>query len=146
MNRTNNIVTQQLGNGYYISYNEVSNGFGGYHPVNLVFHNDEKQLHRQITNDIGFFVDYPGHEKGAWEEDLTMTFMPATRFVIYVSKFVDSVCRFSWLVQPDGRYWMDEDGFGMTPDDEVWLYALLNEEGQFITPFFDKNDKRYKDC
>ncbi len=68
-----------------------------------------------------------------------MTFMPATRFVIYVSKFVDGVCRFSWLVQPDGRYWMDEDGFGMEPDDEVWLYALINEEGQFITPFFDKH-------
>lgn len=143
MNEAKNIITQQLGNGNYISYKEVSNGFGGYHPVNLVFHNDEKHLHRQITNDIGFFVDYPGHKKGAWEEDLTMTFMPATRFVIYVSKFVDGVCKFSWMVQPDGRYWEDEDGFGMTPDNEVWLYALINEEGQFITPFFDKNDARY---
>ncbi len=143
MNEAKNIITQQLGNGNYISYKEVSNGFGGYHPVNLVFHNDEKQFHRQITNDIGFFVDYPGHEKGAWEEDLTMTFMPATRFVIYVSKFVDGICKFSWMVQPDGRYWEDEDGFGMTADNEVWLYALINEEGQFITPFFDKNDARY---
>ncbi len=131
---------EPLGNGYYISYNEVGNGFGGYHPVNLTLHHDEKKLCRKITDEAGFFVDYPGHEKGKWETALTMNLVPATRFVISVSQFVDGVCRFSWMVQPDGRYWEDEDGFGMTSDIEIWLYALMNEEGQFLTPFFDQYD------
>ncbi len=142
MNRTNNLITEQLGNGCYITYNEASNGFGGYHPVNLVFHNPEKKLCRQITNDLGVFVNYPGHESGRWETKLTMTFLPATRFVINVYDFVDGVCRFAWMVQPDGRYWEDEDGFGMTSDDEVWLYADINDRGEFVTPFFDKENER----
>ncbi len=143
MNESINLITEQLGNGCYITYNKVSNGFGGSHPVNLVFHNEEKNIHRQITNDLGFFVDYPGHEKGDWEKDVTMTFLHATRFVAYVSNFVGDTCRFSWMLQPDGRYWEDEDGYGMTQDKEVWLYALINNEGKFVTPFFDKHNEKY---
>ena len=139
----NNVTTIQLGNGYYITYRERSNGLGGFRPANITFHHDEKNIHREITDMDGAFLNYPGHEKGEWEEKLTMLFVPKTRFVIYVSKFVDDVCRFSWMVQPDGMYWMDEDGYGMTDEDEIWLYALMNEAGEFITPFFDKHNKRY---
>ncbi len=140
MDKSDNIRTKQLGNGFYITYNEVSNGLGGFHPINIIFHNDEKGLHRNITNDLGIFLNYPGHENGEWEKELSMRFLPMTRFVIYVAPFDEGVCRFSWMVQPDGRYWMDEDGYGMTRDNEIWLCALINEEGEFITPFFDKRN------
>ncbi len=133
-----NKITQQLGNGCYITYTEVSNGFGGFQPINITFYNEEKKISRKITDKMGAFVNYPGHENGEWEKELTMTFLPATRFVVNVSKFENGSCRFSWMVQPDGRYWMDEDGFGMESDDEITLYALINEEGIFITPFSDK--------
>ena len=43
--------------------------------------------------------------------------------------------RTSAEIQPDGRYWMDEDGFGMEDDEEIWLCADIDEEGRFITPF-----------
>ncbi len=145
MHTPSNLITIQRGNGYYVTYEEVSNGFGGCHPVNIVFHHDQKGIHRPITDNLGFFLDYPGHEKGPWEEELAITFLPATRFMAYISKFEEGICKFSWMVQPDGRYWMDEDGYGMTSDNEVWLYAYINEDGRFVTPFFDKHDPRYKD-
>lgn len=40
-----------------------------------------------------------------------------------------------WEVQPDGRYWADEDGFGGTSDEEVTLYTFLDENGDFTGPF-----------
>lgn len=40
-----------------------------------------------------------------------------------------------WEVQPDGRFWEDEDGFGASPDDEIKLSAIIDQDGQFITPF-----------
>lgn len=40
-----------------------------------------------------------------------------------------------WQVQPDGYYWADEDGYGMTPDEEVTLYADIDETGHFTGPF-----------
>ena len=43
--------------------------------------------------------------------------------------------RMAWTVQLDGRFWEDEEGFGGTPDNEIELYALLDREGRFVTPF-----------
>ena len=40
-----------------------------------------------------------------------------------------------WEIQPDGRYWEDEDGFGGTSDAEVTLYTFLDENGDFTGPF-----------
>ena len=39
-----------------------------------------------------------------------------------------------WTVQPDGRYWADEDGFGME-DDEINLYAYVDDDGNFSSKF-----------
>ena len=40
-----------------------------------------------------------------------------------------------WQVQPDGMYWQDEDGYGMTPDEEILLYSFIDENGRFTEPF-----------
>lgn len=40
-----------------------------------------------------------------------------------------------WQVQPDGRYWADEDGYGAENDLEIILYAYLTEDGKFEAPF-----------
>ncbi len=44
MGVTDNTVTVQLGQGCYMTYDEVSNGFGGRHPVRVVFYNEEGQF------------------------------------------------------------------------------------------------------
>lgn len=40
-----------------------------------------------------------------------------------------------WEVQPDGRYWEDEDGFRGTSDPEVKLYSHIDTLGCFSAPF-----------
>lgn len=40
-----------------------------------------------------------------------------------------------WQVQPDGMYWRDEDGYGMTPDEEIRLYSFIDRNGRFTAPF-----------
>ena len=45
-----------------------------------------------------------------------------------------------WTLQPDGCYYADEDGYGMTDDDEVNLYAYIDREGHILVPFQPMDD------
>ena len=40
-----------------------------------------------------------------------------------------------WELQPDGRYWDDDDGFGAEHDSELILCADMDKNGDFVTPF-----------
>ncbi len=37
-----------------------------------------------------------------------------------------------WTVQPDGRYWADEDGFGADNDREITLHGWIDANGKVI--------------
>lgn len=58
-----------LGDGFYMEYDHVLNGLGGYHPVNIVLKDSRKHAY-QITNENGWFTDFPGTKEGEWEERL----------------------------------------------------------------------------
>lgn len=40
-----------------------------------------------------------------------------------------------WMIQPDGWYWADDDGFGCTTDKSITMYAVIGNNGEFIGPF-----------
>ena len=40
-----------------------------------------------------------------------------------------------WQLNPDGRYYMDEDGFGMTDDEEISLWGKIDRKGNVVVPF-----------
>lgn len=40
-----------------------------------------------------------------------------------------------WQINPDGRYYEDEDGFGMTDDEEITLHGSINRTGHVIRKF-----------
>lgn len=126
-----------LGDGYYIQYNEVANGWGGYHNVSMELYNGEDQLVKRITDRFGYFIDFPGVVHGDWCELLTGGYEERIEFASSVYKFKHGFALFSWTLQPDGRYWADEDGFGAEKDDEVRLYSYINKAGEFVTPFAD---------
>ena len=46
----------------------------------------------------------------------------------------------SWMLYPDGRYFADEDGFGMEDNDEVTVYCVMNENLEVIRPFAPVED------
>lgn len=139
MRKQTELLRCDLGDSFFLRYQEVSNGRGGYRPVNMALYQSrsgQDTLIRRLTTRHGFFLRFPGVVHGQWERKLTGLFRRQVRFAADIGQFQGDCARFSWLVQPDGfYYYMDEDGFGGEDDDEIWLYALINKKGIFVTPF-----------
>ena len=82
------------------------------------------------------FLNFPGIEN----EELVKKYMNLSlekyaRFGICFDKTDDGRRILIWTVQPDGRYWADDDGFGMEDDDEINLYAYVDDDGNFLSKF-----------
>lgn len=56
-------------------------------------------------------------------------------FPTYIYNFQNGVAEVEWQLQPDGRYWMDEDGFGMTPDERISIYGFIDTSCKVVIPF-----------
>lgn len=134
------VVKENIRDGYYFTYREESNWSGGYHPVELTLHNDEENLHVAITDKFGAFCHFPGVREGAWQKDLVGPFRKEIGFVFRRSlpENENDLLTFRWMVQPDGRYYADDDGFGMEDDREIWLIAGMDRKGRFTTPFHEE--------
>jgi glycine cleavage system aminomethyltransferase T len=46
----------------------------------------------------------------------------------------------SWMLYPDGRYFADEDGFGMEDNDEVNISAYIDTQCRVVVKFQDMED------
>lgn len=49
--------------------------------------------------------------------------------------FKEGYCVISWTLYPDGRYFADEDGFGMEDNDEEVVYAIIDTDLNIVEPF-----------
>ena len=91
-----------------------------------------------VVNNLGNFVNFPGIEN----ECLLKAY--------YRGKSIEPRIEFRtefgrddasgklivrWQVQPDGRYWADDDGFGAESDLEIILYSYITGDGKFEAPF-----------
>lgn len=56
-------------------------------------------------------------------------------FPTFVGSFRNGVARVRWQINPDGRYYRDDDGFGMTCDEEVEMQGYINKEGKVVGKF-----------
>ena len=59
-----------------------------------------------------------------------MAFYP---FTIY--GFKNGVSQVCWQINPDGMYYADEDGFGMTDDKEINIYGFIDTECSVVVKF-----------
>lgn len=59
-------------------------------------------------------------------------------FPTFVGRYENGVAEVSWTLQPDGFYYRDEDGFGMTDDEEIKLYGLIDRAGKVVAKFYVK--------
>lgn len=50
-------------------------------------------------------------------------------------RFKDGVATVYWMIHPDGSYYADEDGFGRTDDQEVYLYAQIDTHCRIVKRF-----------
>ena len=61
----------------------------------------------------------------------------------FIKRFENGVAEVSWQLNPDGRYYMDEDGYGMTDDQEIEIYGFIDQNARVVVKF--KNVKAYSE-
>ena len=57
------------------------------------------------------------------------------RYRFWVFPFTGSMAAVEWTVSPDGSYYADDDGFGMTDDEEITLHGFIDTDGRPIGKF-----------
>ena len=53
----------------------------------------------------------------------------------HVYQYKNGVAEVEWQLTPDGMYYRDEDGFGMTDDEEINLYGAIDRKGKVVKKF-----------
>ena len=57
------------------------------------------------------------------------------KYYFGVNSFEDGVASVDWTLEPDGRYYADEYGYGMTDDEEISFHAFIDRAGHILVPF-----------
>lgn len=103
--------------------------------VSVVFTNPELDVRKIIVDERGWIFAFPGVSPAAEKHVEAAQLEPWVRFRTDFERLADGDILMRWQVQPDGRYWADDDGFGMENDSEVILCARIDERGNFRGPF-----------
>lgn len=53
----------------------------------------------------------------------------------HVYQYKNGVAEVEWQLNPDGMYYRDDDGFGMTDDEEINLYGAIDRKGKVVKKF-----------
>lgn len=114
--------------------------------VSVVFTNKRKGVTRVIVDNRGVICGFPGVDRSTWSRAGAFT-EAQVRYASSFERQPDGRIMMIWQVQPDGRYWEDEDGYGGSSDPEIKLYAWLDENGRFAGPFklYSVGVRRYYD-
>lgn len=104
----------------------------------VVFTHRKEKICRVLVDDGGIIQDFPGFaDPEQIKRHMGSGKLPAPQveFRTVFTRVDGDRFRMVWEVQPDGRYWEDEDGFGGTNDVEVCLYTYIDSRGRFTGPF-----------
>lgn len=67
-------------------------------------------------------------------------------FPSFIYKFSNGTAMVSWQLNPDGEYYMDDDGFGMTSDREINIYGFIDRQGRVVVKFQEAESKKKRDA
>lgn len=136
--------TWDLGEGMAVLH---KNFWGWYKPWMVINHNkktafefmdDSETLLTVTENDI----DWKSLKKLPEDAILRAKYL-SFHFPSFIRAFTNGVAQVDWQLNPDGRYYMDDDGYGMTDDEEINIYGFINTEGKVIVKF--RSVKDYKE-
>ena len=100
------------------------------------FVDENRDIRKVIVDSFGIIQNFPGIVKeDFWVKEVAPNFLKEQ--VCFRSEFEkrENGWIFLWQVQPDGRYWGDDSGFGADNDSEIVLYTYLDLNGDFTGPF-----------
>lgn len=69
------------------------------------------------------------------EEAISNARMLNAFYPSFIREFKNGVASIEWQLIPDGRYWMDDDGYGMTSDIETPVYAMVDYDLNVLVKF-----------
>jgi hypothetical protein len=52
-----------------------------------------------------------------------------------IGQFKNGAAQVEWQLHPDGRYYEDDDGFGMTDDEEEVILGFIDKDGRVVSKF-----------
>lgn len=89
-----------------------------------------------VLDEKGAIRNFPGIVKDErWEKEHHIGQCYDVRFEAQFYPLDGGKFLMLWMIQPDGWYWADEDGFGCTTDKSITMYAVIGNNGEFIGPF-----------
>ena len=56
-------------------------------------------------------------------------------FPTIIDPYENGRAKVFWQLQPDGMYYMDEDGYGMTEDQEIELVGIIDRTGKVLEKY-----------
>ena len=116
---------------------EVMNGW--WKPRFLLDHNtqcayefmNENEVLMTVTDDD---IDWESLQNLP-EEAIRRAMEFSFHFPSSISSYENGVAEVRWQLNPDGRYYMDEDGYGMTDDEEIEIYGYIDRRGKIVAKF-----------
>lgn len=128
--------TEDLGEGMAIIYQVI---WGWWKPRFVLNHNaktafefmdSNERLVTVTTDDIDFdsLKDLP-------EDVVEVAQCLSIHFPSFIRWFHNGVAQVDWQLNPDGRYYQDDDGYGMTDDEEIEIYGFIDTNGNVLVKF-----------
>ena len=128
--------TSDLGEGMAVIYQVI---WGWWKPRFVLNHNGKtafefmdsrERLVTVTTDDIDFdfLNDLP-------EDVVEVAKRLSIHFPTFIRWFHNGVAQVDWQLNPDGRYYQDDDGYGMTDDEEIEIYGFIDTNGNVLVKF-----------
>lgn len=135
--------TWDLGEGMAVLHKNMK---GWYKPWFVIDHNkktafefiDDWENLLTITEDD---IDWKSIKKLP-ENAIMMAQYLSFHFPSFIREFRNGVAQVDWQLNPDGRYYMDDDGYGMTPDVEINIHGFIDRNGHVLVKFRYVSDNK----
>ena len=112
----------------------------GWYKQRYLINRDEELAYEFIDDDMEFAlvgdedIDWDSLE-GVPEYAINVAKTKSAEFPTRLRCYEDGIAEVEWTLNPDGRYYMDEDGYGMTDDEQISLFGYVDKYGRVVAKF-----------
>lgn len=133
---------QKLGEGMEVVYQTI---WGWWKPRFLLNHNLKTAYEWMWPSQQLAIVDVEHIDwdsmKNLPEDALSTLRRYSFRYPSFIRYYQNGIAEVQWQLIPDGRYWMDDDGYGMTGDIELNIYGFIDQEANIVSKFHYYTDE-----